>query len=416
MYKTSSAAPIKLFRYSDITTGIDHDLISESWRLAGVLQRFEATCTEYRVPVADLADQLRNHVRGAEDTDVWVRQVGMAFKLADEQALLFAQIGQIAAKYGGIIAGSVSNNRQMLAEWADRTWGWLQAIEKVVGVVAIVPFIKVGPSGIPIIRVADWVTQFGLGKRDVREWINLGKFLTRITPEALPGHMLQVGKKAFWVDVAIKVAFDWVKYGLTTKFVSAGIVDTGISGASLAAMLAGAKLGVLAGAKLGAMLGTIVCPGLGTAFGIGLGILFAVATELLLDKYVRDKAVDLLSSVSGWTAQQVKAITTSIVMSIAQRVPGAAQVVRNITQSTVQAISGVSVAAQAVRNVTQNMVQAVTTGVLETAIDVNLSTLVTMQAVFRGMAQGALMVGNVTQAVGQAIFSPFVLGPALQPL
>jgi len=81
----SSAEPEKLFRYSDVATGIDHELISESSCLAGRLQHFEATCAEpgYSMSVSHLADALRSCGSESEYTDGWVRDVGKAFQIAD---------------------------------------------------------------------------------------------------------------------------------------------------------------------------------------------------------------------------------------------------------------------------------------------------------------------------------------------
>jgi murein DD-endopeptidase MepM/ murein hydrolase activator NlpD len=80
----SSAEPLKLFRYSDRVTQIDRELVAEAGRLAGVLHHFEATCTEYRVPVAHLADALRRYAHTTEGADVWVREVGAEFQKADQ--------------------------------------------------------------------------------------------------------------------------------------------------------------------------------------------------------------------------------------------------------------------------------------------------------------------------------------------
>ena len=81
----SSAEPEKLFRYSDFGMQLDHELVSESYRLASRLQRFEATCTEpgYQVRVSHLANVLRSYGGQSESTDGWVRQVGTGFQMAD---------------------------------------------------------------------------------------------------------------------------------------------------------------------------------------------------------------------------------------------------------------------------------------------------------------------------------------------
>lgn len=95
----SSAEPEKLFRYSDFGTQLDHELVSESYRLASRLQHFEAKCTEpgYRVSVGHLGDALRSYGSQSEYVDDWVRQVGGTFQMADwmqaldrSQAILLA--------------------------------------------------------------------------------------------------------------------------------------------------------------------------------------------------------------------------------------------------------------------------------------------------------------------------------------
>jgi len=81
----SSAEPQKLFRYSDVATRLDYELVSASYRLAAKLQHFEAACTEpnYRVSVAHLTEALRRYSRECENIDVWVKDVGKRFQIAD---------------------------------------------------------------------------------------------------------------------------------------------------------------------------------------------------------------------------------------------------------------------------------------------------------------------------------------------
>lgn len=80
---TSSAKPRDLFHYADIATRIDADLRSEASRLLPKLQRFEATCTEYRVPVSHLPGHIQSYADQANGIDRWVRQVGVDFLEAD---------------------------------------------------------------------------------------------------------------------------------------------------------------------------------------------------------------------------------------------------------------------------------------------------------------------------------------------
>ena len=414
MYKTSSAEPLKLFRYSDITTSIDHDLLSESWRLAGVLQRFEATCTEYRVPVAALADQLRNHVSGAEDTDVWVRQVGMAFKLADEQALVYSGSGG-GASWG--ITGQLASSKGLIGI-GEGAWGWYKLITKVAGVLVVTAAMRVGPDGMVSIKVADllkkfpdlldWLQAIHVTPGTFRRWAHVGERLPKIRLEALPSHVVkQWLLKGALIDIGVHGLINLARYGWTSKFASATVVDAIIIAAATAA---------------GALLASAVLPGGLVLIG---SFVAAEVIRCIANWLVRDRAIDIVDQkltqpawrfVDSFT-QQVSNLTTSTVTSIVQRVPEAIQAVKKITQSTVHAISGgVSAGAQAVRNITQSTVQSVATGVLQTAQDATRTTQATAQAVSRGMLQSTLMLRNATQAAGQAVFSPFVLGPALQPL
>jgi len=415
MYKTSSAEPFKLFRYSEITTSIDHDLLSESWRLAGVLQRFEATCTEYRVPVADLADQLRNHVSGAEDTDVWVRQVGMAFKLADEQALVYSRSAGVAS-WG--ITGQLASRGDVLIDIAEGAWDWYKLITKVTGVLVVTAAMRVGPDGMVSFKVADllkkapdwsdFLKALHVTPGTFRGWADVAERLPKIHLEALPSHIVkQWLLKGALIDIGVHGLINLARYGWTSKFASATVVDAII---------------IVAATAAGALLASAVLPGGLVLIG---SFVTAEVIRCIAKWLVRERLIDALDqkftqwawrSIGSFT-QQVWNLTTSTVTSITQRVPEAIQAVKKITQATVQAISGsVSAGAQAVRNITQSTVQSVAMGALQTAQDATRTTQATAQAVSRGILQSTLMLQNATQAAGQAVFGPFVLGPALQPL
>jgi len=82
-YFIGSAAPESLYRYADKSLDIDQELISTANRLSSVLERFELSCTEYRVDVFYLVESLRSYVRLSDDLGHWVRQVGVGFERAD---------------------------------------------------------------------------------------------------------------------------------------------------------------------------------------------------------------------------------------------------------------------------------------------------------------------------------------------
>ncbi|MCG2769561.1 MAG: hypothetical protein L6435_14440, partial [Anaerolineae bacterium] len=85
---TSSAVPEELIRYSLRAVQIDNELVSESHRLSRALDSFERTCRErqFRVHVSHLDDALRSYASETENTDRWVRTVGLGFQEADRRA------------------------------------------------------------------------------------------------------------------------------------------------------------------------------------------------------------------------------------------------------------------------------------------------------------------------------------------
>jgi hypothetical protein len=69
----SSAEPTKLYRYADVATHIDHELLSEANYVGSALYQFEATCQEpgFAMRVSYLADSLRGYANQAGQIDDW---------------------------------------------------------------------------------------------------------------------------------------------------------------------------------------------------------------------------------------------------------------------------------------------------------------------------------------------------------
>jgi hypothetical protein len=82
---TSSAEPLMLVRYSDALVLVDDALAAEANRLRSALQHFEATCREpgFHMQVSHVADALVQYAQRAHVVDLWVRDVGVGFQLAD---------------------------------------------------------------------------------------------------------------------------------------------------------------------------------------------------------------------------------------------------------------------------------------------------------------------------------------------
>ncbi len=128
----SSAQPISLYRYANTGFSINSELVAEANHLASVLYHFESTCTEYRVHVSYLADDLRNYCRRVEDVDRWVRNVGLGFERADAGWFIWGPVAgggisgaatAVAGPLGGIFAGWLVGNN----EEARNPFSWLDA-------------------------------------------------------------------------------------------------------------------------------------------------------------------------------------------------------------------------------------------------------------------------------------------------
>lgn len=85
-YAVSSAQPFQLYRYSDVATRLDHELLAEARSLGACLQHFEATCREpgFALRASPLADALQAYARAAEPVDRWVHAVARGFEQADQ--------------------------------------------------------------------------------------------------------------------------------------------------------------------------------------------------------------------------------------------------------------------------------------------------------------------------------------------
>lgn len=325
----SSAQPLQLFRYSDITTRIDSEIAAEANRLAGVLRNFEATCTEYRVPVAHLADSVRGHAYQAEAVDVWVRTVGAGFWAVDQGASIWAGIKQLQwlkgvlqpALAGGIIATSI----------------------------------RMGSAyeGEIIINLPQWLKHFGLSLREVRSWAGLSPFLNHIKYTNIPSHMLRIGVITSVPIIAWKWGGAWRDYisGEISgrRLASTMTVDAALTLAPVGASFVGAKMGALAGAQLGALLGSVV-PGLGTVAGaivggaagaiIG-GVAAGIAASWAIDHYdIREKAIDWVEKKAiPWLDEHIfRPVATAIAKGVEAFNNGVDEAARRL-RSGLQAVS-----------------------------------------------------------------------------
>ncbi len=339
----SSAQPFKLFRYSDVTTRIDQDLVAEANWLGDLLRNFEARCTEYPVRVSYLADSLRDHSRMAEGIDRWVYSVGQGFERADRgysaswrlrgQGIFSAQAAAFIDRLAipgafwqqwslalQIFKTKWALNEVILrlryqvfmlryAPWFDLArlpWELFKKYQPFLAGALIASSIRLGYAypGQIIIDLPDFLRIFGFSLREIRTWAGLSGHLTHIKYTNLPSHI-------FWASLALSIpslidvwSSDIVAYGddkyTGTELASALTVDTVLTLAPVAASYVGAKVGLAVGAKAGALIGTMIAPGAGTVIGgaagaiIG-GVIASWTTKEVVEKTdVRERAIPWL--------------------------------------------------------------------------------------------------------------------------
>lgn len=278
----SSAQPWMLYRYANIGSYINHELISESHHLAHVLQHFEATCTEYRIHVSYLAHDLRGYAQRADHIDRWVRNVGKGFEKADRRALL-DRILDLIEKW--------RKGKKLWETWQPLFAGTI-----------IASSIRAGSAyeGEIIINLPDFLRKFGFSLREIRKWAGLSPYLNHIKYTNLPTHFAKVGLITSIPIIAYKWFQDvkeWKEEQYSkSRLASAMTVDAGLTlGTTVAATWAGAKVGALIGAGIGS-----IVPGVGTAVGGAVGAIIGgvvggVAAAWAVNKYgVREKSITWL--------------------------------------------------------------------------------------------------------------------------
>lgn len=103
-----SASPDDLQRYSEEASALNQHLHSEANRLAYSLDRFAATCREYRTGVdSALADALHAHANRVQEMDSWVGQVGSNIARAGSEGSLVQWAWRSSAPFSKAMIGAV---------------------------------------------------------------------------------------------------------------------------------------------------------------------------------------------------------------------------------------------------------------------------------------------------------------------
>lgn len=104
MGRTSSAVPADLHRYSRVGLDMDSALWHQASGLERVAERFESTCSEYRVPIRQHVDGMRRLYGWSFDLDFYAKRVAEGFERADQATALGMRSPQSVAVADGPLA------------------------------------------------------------------------------------------------------------------------------------------------------------------------------------------------------------------------------------------------------------------------------------------------------------------------
>jgi len=347
---TSSAEPEKLFRYSDFGTRLDHELVSESYRLAARLQHFEAKCTEpgYQVSVGHLADALRSYGSQGESTNGWVRQVGKDFQMADQiwsgaRFLPGALVGGTWALPGGALGmDSIVTLRSLLAvpDWLEKSIS--QNIDTLLtdGAELIDWFNDFRDwAAIPAALALDYTIQDGKviisGSRFLKKFVGLSSYLTRIRPKNLPRHRARFGTAVSLLSLLPQWLRDVREYRDegAARLMSALAVDGALK--SVISVIAGAGGSWLGGTLVLALLGaSATAPAVVVGGVVGGVILCRVGDEVfdwLDESGIRDEAIDTVTPVIAPVVDEIVTTGRQTAKAVDDALSSAIEAIQNVS-------------------------------------------------------------------------------------
>jgi len=328
---TSSAEPLKLLRYSDTMVLVDDALGAEANRLRGALEHFEATCREpaFHLRVSHVADYLVQYAQQARGIDLWVRDVGVGFQLADSGGMYGPIVGApmslLLVSAGGATVEIPEEAEDEIKNWLQENQGkyssfeeWKQAIivrfpylalvdltadqwhrifdygdqawETMDDALLIYRTLKVRPGfyypgqkilsgGESIREVIGWSKNLNhLKLPDAGQFAevitsrNVWRLVGKSGLHEIKGAVIPATKAAWWLAIAglvINGFENWGEYHDEggSKVVSGTVADTAVD---LKYIALGTGIGVVIGGVVGGVIGVFVGP-VGAAAGIAVG-------------------------------------------------------------------------------------------------------------------------------------------------
>lgn len=357
---TSSAEPDRLFNYATIGAELNQSLSDEARRMAGPLSHFEATCREYRVPVSHLPGGLTGFAGRVGQTDVWVRDVGVAFLKADGSTPIS---GGSATLVGGSrtpawlrsatsiwnLAGRwVATNEGKLWRYGMNGWKVYGTGKNFVG--ATLVFSRT--------HVTDGFMHWASGKlpfisrTSAKGFLDIGMTISRTGLKGFKTTFGHVARRA-WplaaVEGLVKVVRDVREYGPTRKAAAASTVDlvtTAITFVGGVALIAG-----VAAVGITGIPAILVVVGGGLILDVALGAVREPAIKAVDKLYengaklvnnVTRSTVEAVSHVAGDVTQGAREVTGRAVGAVSEglnaTVARGTEAVRDIASTTVNAI------------------------------------------------------------------------------
>jgi len=298
----SSAKPLELFRYSDRGVRIAADLLAESCRLSDKLQRFQATCTEYCVPVTHQPTALQNYAHQVEGADHWVHEVGVAFQNADRLAWTHSLLATLIPSLGLLkfIKDDLKTSKTLLeirdiARGLHSTDGSTypgqvrlygrDTIKQLVGWSPSLTHLKLDPAA--LLRLS---SQTG--------WSTFKDVLVPARP---------VGRVLWGLTILIRGYENWERYKDEgpVKVLIGTVVDSAVT---IACTAAGAGIGAFLGGLAGGAIAGIISGGAAAPIGVAIGskiggFLGGLAGAWVSEKIIETKERDVLVDVLDRSAQ-----------------------------------------------------------------------------------------------------------------
>jgi len=248
--------------------------------------------------VAQAHSQAHALAARAEEMGRYLASKAQAFENADQQGV--SGIGQVSIAYEEIQREwmqKVGMRYSLPIAEVKRVLRLGEYLLPLASAAVIAASIRLGSSyaGQIIVDLPDFIRDFGVSLRWIREQAGLSGYLNHIKYTNIPSHFLKIGLGPSALIIALKWFTDiWEYKG--TRLVSAMAVDAALTLAPVGISFIASKGGAVLGAAIGQLLFPVPVVGAavgGAAGAILGGVVGNIVTQWVIDKYgVRGKAIE----------------------------------------------------------------------------------------------------------------------------